>query len=607
MIKRPLITALAAASIVFTTGANAVYTESGMPAIQNGFPINMAVWVGQPGNYSWNPVNARLGYHPDRPDPNSLDDANPDPGVIYIFPDAASANAWWNGITPETPPAGIPDDAVAYIHWVLDNKSGQFPGIMAISDDDGIYSNNCIMSSGFNIPTADGLDIEPKTCGNYRGSSKRFKMVVLKADEPIDLVFNMTDTTFINRDPMKFPSQPTDLLYEHWDQADVQDDIFRIYRYMMKWGNGTGTDSDNQVRQGTRLAGFKVELGFIDHTLANPVFTPADVNGGDGITYDLTLCIPDRYFDVDPTSPTGADGACPEATVEIYQEDEFATFSPSMYSTIDDNRTGPIGGYWDKKPAGIYPPQNPKANLMEVGAGETTANYLDVGANQAAGAQIPDNMFGYLMYYGVFAGNDPGNIAMGIYKDDDGDPSTEGSLYAWWDGSAVDCCFRWGIDPDMDGTVGPNAWGILTQAELDEIASRPLAENQVLDAPRYEFGYMDDLGGLNSDTHIKITPAYNVAANPRFTVRFTAQSTADAKVTDPGVSDAAWVANPMPAAADFFDELPDATTPPSSDGGGDSGGLCSYDPEGRFDPILPGLILAALAYLGWRLKRRKAK
>jgi len=34
------------------------------------------------------------------------------------------------------------------------------------------------------------------------------------------------------------------------------------------------------------------------------------------------------------------------------------------------------------------------------------------------------------------------------------------------------------------------------------------------------------------------------------------------------------------------------------------GGWCSYNPKGRFDPVLPGLILAAVAYIGWRLKKR---
>jgi len=46
---------------------------------------------------------------------------------------------------------------------------------------------------------------------------------------------------------------------------------------------------------------------------------------------------------------------------------------------------------------------------------------------------------------------------------------------------------------------------------------------------------------------------------------------------------------------------PPVTPPGSSD---DGGGWCSYNPDGRFDPILPGMILAALAYLGWRLKKR---
>jgi len=30
------------------------------------------------------------------------------------------------------------------------------------------------------------------------------------------------------------------------------------------------------------------------------------------------------------------------------------------------------------------------------------------------------------------------------------------------------------------------------------------------------------------------------------------------------------------------------------------GGLCSYNPNGRFDPVLPGMLLAALAFIGWR-------
>jgi hypothetical protein len=32
----------------------------------------------------------------------------------------------------------------------------------------------------------------------------------------------------------------------------------------------------------------------------------------------------------------------------------------------------------------------------------------------------------------------------------------------------------------------------------------------------------------------------------------------------------------------------------------EGGGFCSYNPNGRFDPVLPGLLLTAIAWLGWR-------
>jgi hypothetical protein len=316
-----------------------------------------------------------------------------------------------------------------------------------------------------------------------------------------------------------------------------------------------------------------------------------------------------------------------------------------MFSLTTDKRTQPVGGYWDKNPAGIFAPQNitfdveTESNELDSGSdpyipnvitdkqsgdygqplydafdptdqiGQTTTNYYDVGNAQAAAAQgIPEHMFGYLMYYGAFAEGDTGNIARGIYIDDDGDPATEGSLYAWWDGSD----FRWGIDPDRDGNnagtgTDPNAWGTLSDAELAEIASRPMSETEILPPPRYEFGYMDDLGGLNSDTFIKMQPNYDVNSHPNFTIRFVAQSTTAAGLADtaPGVPDAPWVTSPLPDEGDFFDDVViPPTTPPAGD---NDSGWCSYNPNGRFDPVLPGLLLAGLAYLGWRLKKKNAK
>lgn len=645
MIKHPLIKTMAVA--VFSAGmlvsavANAVVTEPGMPSIQNGFPSSMVDWLDNPTKYSWNPVNVRLGTHPDR-----------SKGVIYIFPDALTADAWWDGRTPATPPAGIPDDAVGYIHWKLDNNSGQFPGIMAISDDKKFKSNNCFMASGTEIP----IDVDEnglyddnvfvdKKCSNPRGSSKRFKFVVLKADTPIDLVFNTTNTVFNNVDPIHAADDVTDLIYTNYTEPPdvIADDFFRIYRYIMKFGNATGTDSVNEVRDGTRLVGFKVELGYgVDAAFTPSILddpgTPLPLNESDGLAYEMRLCIADRYFDEESGQTNPGISDCPAGETEVWLGNELATFSPSMYSLTTDKRTAPIGGYWDKNPAGIFAPQNvafgdpADKNILDSGfaayipnletdpdipgdqlydpfpptnqIGQITTNYYDVAAAQGAGALIPDNMFGYQMYHGVFADGDTGNISMGIYRDDDGDPATEGKLHAWWDGSSPTCCFRWAIDPDRDGnnagtTDDPNAWGIVSDADLADIASRPMSETETLTPPRYEFGYMDDLGGLNVDTFVKMTPDYSVAAHPNLTIRFTAQSTADAGLTatDPGVADGPWVANPLPVEEDFFDALPT--------GGSGNGCSCSHSPDGSVDPLLPGLLLAGLIYLGWRSKKRE--
>ncbi len=51
----------------------------------------------------------------------------------------------------------------------------------------------------------------------------------------------------------------------------------------------------------------------------------------------------------------------------------------------------------------------------------------------------------------------------------------------------------------------PNAWGIVSDEDLAYMASRPMSETEILEPPRFEFGYMDDLGGLNVDTFIKMT------------------------------------------------------------------------------------------------------
>lgn len=57
--------------------------------------------------------------------------------------------------------------------------------------------------------------------------------------------------------------------------------------------------------------------------------------------------------------------------------------------------------------------------------------------------------------------------------------------------------------------------------------------------------------------------------------------------------------------SDPSDNSATATITITSSSGG--GGFCSYQPNGRFDPVLPGLLLAAMAYLGLRRKQKAAR
>ena len=706
---KPFTAAIAGAVIFATLSSHAAVTEENAKRVKPGYPLGtMAEWLANPTEFAWNPVNVRLGKHPDR----SL-------GVNYIFKDEADANAWWDPTDPATPepPDGIPSTAVAFVHWVMDNDSGTFPGIMSYSDIDGFKTRNCIMSSGAEI--RDQGTILPKDCSNPQGSSKRFKMGVLKADTPVDLVFNV---------------ELAALTYKNYDTLPTFDGVeesARIYRVLQKWQNATGTDTvlpdgtTPVVNVGTRIVGFSSQLGYGVGDAFTPIADGTKLT--DGLGYELRLCMPDQFFDVsrdpkgegtnDCTNPViVTDSTGQELRQEIWLENEYSTLSPKMYSLVTDKRTFGIGGFWDKNPSGINPPEIQTESLLDAGDsvntlgyhGATRPNYYQLPLTQGAGAEppIPGNVFGYLMPFGVFADGDPDIVAQGIYRDDDGDPETEGDLFVWWDGFD----YRYGIDRELDGAIDADKFGIVPDVELAIMASRPLSETEVLEPPRYELGYMDDMAGLNVDTFVYLGREFDLAAQQTFTIRLVAQSVADAGAEgDSGNMIPDWVANPAPELLTFVtgdgivtidagtaddpvdlmvidknvggDDLPVTVTvvnarsaesetvslvaddtgiifgatlatnnssaedadnngtmniqpddllearyidaddgdgnidvlktatatvlsgedelPPPSD---DDSGWCSYNPNGRFDPVLPALVLIGLGYLGLRRK-----
>ncbi len=623
---KPLTAAVAGAIVVTALASNvtAAITEPNN-RIKLDYPLadDMAQWLTESTVYALNPVNLRAGVHPDREDP----DGGPY-GVVYIFPDEASANAWWNVAAGDPMPMGIPADAVAFIHWVLDNGSGQFPGVMAKADVDGFKSRNCIMAAGQEIPQPGGVAIE-KNCNNPQGSSKRFKMGLLKMDQPLDLVYNV---------------EPADLTYNNYDTLPTFDVVGdglgpieesgRVYRILQKFNNTTGTDPIDdagnviETRAGQRLAGYRLELGFGVGSAFTPITTPTDPTAAAGLAPDKSLgwglrpCMPDHFLDVLRDRPgTGTNPCSTEfddsgqaLPQEIWLEEEYASFSPKNYSTRDDKRMlgiGIPGGFWDKNPAGMYPPEIQTLMKLDSGYkdaaddvywdsrvddpllvtrppvgtyfGATTSNFFDhvtyvadmldrIDGNVAvdynsSNAPTPFPM-GYLPYYGVLSDpyDDVGITPFRIVSDDDGLPSSEGDMIAWWDGSV----FRWGIDGEVyDGIIEPeDAYGTIDPELVKEWALYPLvedcnetdpdAEDACPPGPLYEIGIIDDLAALNLDAFVYLGRTYDPVANPTFTVRLTTVSTANA---DPygdgtpapgfplaadanGVVPGAWVANP---------------------------------------------------------------
>lgn len=133
-------------------------------------------------------------------------------------------------------------------------------------------------------------------------------------------------------------------------------------------------------------------------------------------------------------------------------------------------------------------------------------------------------------------------------------------------------------------------------------AERPLSEDEVLDGPRYEAGVMDDLGSINMDFFIYLgedfledVDATLVPKQDNVTLRVTARSVT-ANTVD-GSEDPLWTqdGNEAPSLESYLDDGTDVTLGSSGGGGG-----CTVGGNRAFDPLLPGLALAALAFLGLR-------
>jgi uncharacterized repeat protein (TIGR01451 family) len=365
-------------------------------------------------------------------------------GRTYVYPDQ---------LTRDSDVASDGTGSVGYVFWSLDDASGRAPGIQVVTGDTEFNLRNCIMASGERPVTG------PKTCSDPQSSAKRFKMFLTEQDTPMDLVFDVGEEAIVYDDGV--------------DLNTVE--VGRIYRVLQKWSNGTGA----------RVRNFRLEVGYG----TGDDFRPADF-AADDLAFELREFVDRSFFG----QASQAEGR------EVWQPLDYATFSPSMFDDGVDPRFDE--GFFDNEMAGVQPPQ-------DVEAGDKT-QYIDTGTENRdgldgaiiEGATTPNyfDLFGYPLAFSM--------LPTGIYEDDDGDPATEGSLIAWWDGAD----WRYGQD---------QAFAVVPDELLADWAQRPLSEDEVLEPPRYETGLIDDLGGLNVDSFIYLGDDFDFAANPTITFRIT--------------------------------------------------------------------------------------
>jgi hypothetical protein len=412
--------------------------------------------------------------------------------------------------------------STGFVIWELDDASGASPGIQVRTNEPlaDWPMRNCIMASG-----------PGKVCGDDSGSSKRFKLRVTGSESvPVDLVFDVAD------------DQP----FTYEEGVDPADITGRVYRVLMKWANFTNA----------RAQGFKVELGFMGPS----GFVAA--KGTEGVSFELRELVPREEFGALVTvgGPTER---------EVWKPLEFATFSPSMYNPDDVLTVEDESGFFDNQVAGLIPPQDiDTTNGQYIYSGETPVSSI-IGATTA-------NYFGQWGYM-----LNEALLPTGIYQDDDGDPATEGSLIAFWDGIN----WRYGA---------ANGFAVVPEADLAAWGTRPLSETEKLDPPRYEAAVIDDLAGLNVDVYIRLDENYDptVAGQDKIVLRLT--PVAPAVGIAGNDANPLWIANPAP------DIFADVVPPPPSGGGGG----CAIGGDGRFDPTLPALAAAGLVFFG--LRRFKA-
>lgn len=329
--------------------------------------------TGTPGYAGWNLDNVEVLTFKDdigtlTDTPFDVSDGSYDAGYLTF-----DSNVYGVGAATTTP----------LLMGVLHGKDypvGEPAGIKVIHGDTAVKEpkpQNCILNTSYlDTGFLDNPPLQSTTCSSDFQTHKRFKVNM----QPASLDTNQDITDY---------EGAVDLVFNV-----AANGVSTDYQMFQKMNNYTGK----------RLEGFAIQVGVGTGT----AFKTAESTIG---LTKLSIWASEKLNDEDKDN--------------IWYEDQIATFSHGLFGPIDKNF--PEEGFFDSRTAGfLLDPNNwPK----EAGIGDTLKSGMPMENNYAAlpvpDAPAPiDSQFGPWLYAEI--------APAGIFFDDDGDPSTDAELVAFW-------------------------------------------------------------------------------------------------------------------------------------------------------------------------------
>jgi hypothetical protein len=498
--------------------------------------------------------------------------------------------------------AGTPMAIVLAKDWPV----GEPAGIKIVNDDAGVKSPkpaNCIMATSYLADHyLDSADPQQVTCSGPFQSHKRYKLAMLPATvagidpEGIDLVFNVEA------------------------EAGVRD--YQVFQKINNWTDG-------------RLQGFRVQVG----VGVGATFQTASDAGA-----DLTISVP----------------------TEIWAADQLAVFSADMFGPLD-NHTGNAGFLDPDQRAGFLIDEYGSTAPTDTLTATTTlgSNYAEVpaGASNQFGPWIANNMLPYGIFFDddgnpeteaqllAWYGYNPALGALGWMGGADTDFAE--ITAAEFETMAANLAYTMGV---IDDLVSVGLSYVITVGNINSFQNNtftlrviPTKDTSGTPPPPYVgFTPEPELVFTSSDADVLLEPAGTFPVGALLTARVgDADLNADslaietvnvAIASDSGLSGTLTLLEQGKNRGVFAATLPDeysnvavgttvtmtyidadtgtatnvtktsSTTATAEPATTDSSGCsCAYSPDGSVDPLLPGLVVASLIYLGWRSRSSDVK